>query len=198
MSVKILFEQRYFNEYLIRIAITLVLVCIQTGCHAQDQKERSAEKRNKDYLLLGLVGFNYTDRYINNYSINGAGGGNVQISLSDSGGSGQTCCVKVWKKHIEPFYVLVRWQVDGCKYVVRDPKTGATEEVKHFYYKEAEVAVQDIAKDNAGFIETHFYPDGSVKVLLTEAESDPLLLLDEKRADKSSFPRCKNDEKPEW
>lgn len=193
----ILFGHPLLNKNLFRIALVFILVFMQAGCNAQHQENLSKGKRNKDYLLLGLIGFNYTNRYIDNYSINGAGGGYVRISSPDSGGSGETCCVRILKTHTEPFSVVVRWQVDGCKYVVRDPRTGATEEVKHFYYKEAEVTVENIARENASFIETHFYPDGSVKVLLTEAESDPRLILDEKRADKSSFPRCKNDEKPE-
>jgi hypothetical protein len=50
-----------------------------------------------------------------------------------------------------------------------------------------EVNAQRIASGNPSYIETNFYPDGSVRVLLTDKESDPLLILDEKRMDKYFF-----------
>jgi hypothetical protein len=166
------------------------------SCHAQKLDE-SESRRGSEYTLLGLVGYNYTDRHISNYSVDSAGGGNVNMSSPTSGGSGVTCCVKLSKKYTGPILVKVRWQVDGCIYIVSNPRTGATAKLRHFYYKEAEVRAQRVVGENPKYIETHFYPDGSVQVLLTENGSNPRLVLDGKRPDKSSFSRCKDDTNPE-
>jgi len=44
-------------------------------------------------------------------------------------------------------------------------------------------------------LETHFYPDGSVKVKVTESISLPELRLDEDRKDQTIFSRCKDENK---
>jgi len=174
-----------------------VLLTTQMGSWAQELEVFGVKKRNKDYLMLSLIGYNYTDRHISDYSINGAGGGHINLSSAASGGSGQTCCVRLSKTTDRTLSIKVRWQVDGCKFVERDPRTGATDEIRHYYYKEIDINAQRMNDQYPRYIETHFYPDGSVKVRLTEETSEPLMSLDEKRPDKSSFPRCKNDEKPE-
>ena len=160
--------------------------------------EKSAlEKLNEKYFLLGLIGYNYTDRHISSYTVNGAGGALVIMSSPTSGGSGVTCCVRLAKKTLIPPRVKVRWQYDGCIYLVKDDRTGKADKVRHYYYKEADVEVQRENDSVPGYLETHFYPDGTVQVIATEDFSSPRLRLDEKRVDMSSFPRCNNDEKPE-
>jgi hypothetical protein len=93
--------------------------------------------------------------------------------------------------------VKVRWQVDGCTYVESNPITGATGKVRHFYYKETEVDAVRVAGNDPSYIETHFFSDGSVRVQVTENVSKPLLVLDQRRSDKSLFPRCKDDKERE-
>lgn len=164
---------------------------------SQAQSEKSArEKLKEQYFLLGLVGYNYTDRNISNYTVNGAGGADIRLSSLTGGGSGITCCVRLAKKSLTPPRVKVRWQYDGCIYVMRNDRTGTADWVRHYYYKEAEV---DLERGDSGapeYVEAHFYPDGTVRVLATENFSAPFLKLDPKRGDKSSFPKCKDDEKP--
>lgn len=155
------------------------------------------EKLKEKYFLLGLIGYNYTDRHISDYTVNSAGGSRVMLSSSTSGGSGVTCCVRLAKKALIPPRVKVRWQYDGCIYLIKDDRTGKADKVRHYYYKEADVEVQRENGIIPGYLETHFYPDGTVQVIATEDFSSPRLLLDEKRVDMSSFPRCKDDEKPE-
>jgi hypothetical protein len=179
-----------------RLLLSLASFAISQGCQAHQEKS-TEQKNNEQYALLGLVGYNYTDRHISSYSVNGAGGGHIFLSSPTSGGSGVTCCVKFRKNSTVPIRVKVRWQVDGCKYVESNPRTGASAEVRHFYFKEAEVDVQRLADDQPAQIETHFYPDGTVRVLLTTDESIPRMALNDKRPDKSLFPRCKDDKKPE-
>jgi hypothetical protein len=152
---------------------------------------------DEKYVLLGLVGYNYTDKDIDDYSVDGAGGGSVILSSSTSGGSGVTCCVKLPKSSSGSLRVMVRWQVDGCTYFIKDDRTGEADSVRHFYHKEVEVVVQRDAGANPKYLETHFYPDGTVQAQLVEHKSQARLLLNGKRTDKSLFPRCKNDKKPE-
>jgi len=166
------------------------------SCHGQHIEASLKNNPDDDHVLLGLVGYNYTDRDIENYSVNGAGGGSVNLSSSTSGGSGVTCCVRLSKSQEVPFRVKIRWQVDGCKYLIKDDRTGKVDSIRHFYYKETEVDVYRNDGEDPKYIETHFYPDGTVKVKLVEQAFRPLLLLDGDRPDKSSFPICKNDEKP--
>lgn len=149
------------------------------------------------YFLLGLVGYNYTDRHISDYTVNGAGGADIRLSSPTGRGSGITCCVRLAKKSIIPPRVKVRWQYDGGVYFMRNDRTGATDLVRHHYYKEMEVDVQRADSGTPKYIETHFYPDGGVKVFSTHFFSGPRLKLDPKRGDQSSFPKCKDDEKPE-
>lgn len=161
------------------------------------QAEQSARERLKEkYFLLGLVGYNYTDRHISDYTVDGAGGADISLSSPTGGGSGITCCIKLAKKYVVPPRVKVRWQYDGCIYLMKNDRTGATARVRHYYYKEAEVDLQRADSGTPGYIETHFYPDGTVHVRSTDNFSSPELNLDPKRVDKSQFPRCKDDEEP--
>ena len=181
------------------LRIVLVLLLFPIGLPSSARAEKSAyEKIKEQYFLLGLVGYNYTNRHISDYSVNSAGGAFVRLSSPTGGGSGITCCVRLAKNKITPFRVKVRWQHDGCIYLIRNDRTGKAAEVRHYYYKEAEVEVQRADSGTPGYIETHFYPDGSVQVVTTDYFSDPRLALDPKRVDQSLFPRCENDEKPEY
>jgi hypothetical protein len=180
----------------LRTFLVLLLFPIFMASHARAEKS-AYEKMKERYFLLGLVGYNYTDRHISAYSVNGADGADIRLSSPIGGGSGITCCVRLAKNRITPFRVKVRWQYDGCIYLMRDDRTGKADKVRHYYYKEAEVEVQRADSGAPGYIETHFYPDGTVQVATTDYFSEPRLALDPKRVDQSLFPRCENDEKPE-
>lgn len=162
------------------------------------QAKGSRTSKGGDDLLLGLVGYNYTDRHISSYTVDSAGGGHINMSSPSSGGSGVTCCARVSKNYRGPLRVRIRWQVDGCRYIVKSPRTGETQELRHYYYKESNVDVERIQGDDPAYLETHFYPNGVIRVRLTSTISDPQLTLDESRVDQSTFPRCENDEKPQW
>lgn len=183
----------------IRVTINLILLfvlcAIFTISHAQAKRTAFGELK-ENYFLLGLVGYNYTDYHISDYTVNSAGGAFIRLSSATGGGSGITCCMRLSKKSVIPPRVKVRWQYDGCLYFMKNDQTGSTEWVRHFYYKEAEVDLERADSGNPGYIETHFYPDSTVKVRTTDYFSDPLLKLDPRRGDKSSFPKCKDNEKP--
>jgi hypothetical protein len=193
--------KKFITARLLSVLVQALLLSTSTvylsACHAQQAGAAAGKERIDGHMLLGLLGYNYTDRDIDDYSVDSAGGGSVLLSSPTSGGSGVTCCVKLSKTYTGPIRVKVRWQVDGCKYLIKDDRTGAADEVRHFYYKEAEVDVHRVVGENPRYIETHFYPDGTVKVQLTEHGSRPRFVLDENRPDKSTFSRCKDDKKPE-
>lgn len=175
---------------------SLMSMLVFSVCCAQ-QSSVPLQNRKTNHALLGLVGYNYTDRHISNYSVNGVDGGDVIMSSPTSGGSGISCCLRLSNNQRGLMRVKVRWQVDGCIYLIRDNSTGEADKIRHYYYKEVETDVQPPVGVLSRYVETHFYPDGSVQVLLTKNMSSPRLVLDERRPDKSSFPRCKDDEKPE-
>lgn len=144
---------------------------------------------------LSIVGYNYTDREIDHYSIDGASGGAIRLSSPTSGGSGITCCLIV-PSRVEKLLVKVRWQFDGCKYVAKNEFTGSSATLRHLFYKEVDVPVSWAAGKVPAYAEVHFYPDGSVRVQMTEEISPPQLFLNERRKEKSLYPRCANGKKP--
>jgi hypothetical protein len=146
-------------------------------------------------VSLALVGYNYTNRYINEFSVGGRGGGNLYVSSPTSGGGGTACCAKHWPG-VKGYKVTVRWQSGACYYRVRASDSDDVYQTLHSYYKEAEVAVDDRAGERARYMEVHFYPDGSVQVTATEQPSAPQVALSKAREDRTRYPRCPNDEKP--
>lgn len=176
------------------LAVTLLLIdasFLMPPIWAQQIKSK-----NSEYVTLDLIGYNYTDRDINDYDVDGQGGGIVAMSSPTSGGSGSVCCVRLAIRRSSPKIVRVRWQVDGCTYLMRSEFTGSTQRMSHYFYKEAYVEVRRPKGTKFSHLESHFYPDGSVVVRITKDISLPLLSLNESRPDKSKFPKCKNDKKP--
>lgn len=60
-------------------------------------------------VSLALVGYNYTDRYIDTFSVDGQGGSNLFVSSPTSGGGGSVCCATYWPG-LKDYKVKVRWQ----------------------------------------------------------------------------------------
>ncbi|MCD2518437.1 DUF3304 domain-containing protein [Massilia sp. G4R7] len=146
-------------------------------------------------VSLSLVGYNYTNRYINEFSVGGEGGGNLYVSSPAGGGGGTVCCAKYWPG-VKGYKVKVRWQTGACYYKVRASDSHEVHQRLFPFFKEAEVEVDERATDRARYMEVHFYPDGSVQVAATEHPSPPRLVLDREREDKTRYPRCPNDDKP--
>lgn len=174
----------------------LVLAALFADCYAQSTSSTSGQKKKEDYYLLGLLGYNYTDRHISDYSVNGGSGGHIFLSSRTGGGSGVGCCVRLSKKNPKISHVRIRWQFDGCIYLIKDPASGKEDKVRHYYYKEKDVEVLNVAREEPHYLETHFFPDGTVKAMITSEISSASLQLEEGRPDKSRFGACKNDEKP--
>lgn len=184
------------SRFVLRSLLTLFFAI--SACSAWDAQaiEINSKNMRDDELFLGLIGYNYTDREIDDYSVDGIGGGSISMSSPTSGGGGTTCCVRLSKRIAGPIRVKIRWQFDGCRYLIKDFSGGA-DEVRHLFYREAEVLVNVPVGKKPAYIESHFFSNGKIEVRLTEHASLPMVALDKKRPDKSSFPRCKDDKKPE-
>lgn len=144
---------------------------------------------------LGIVGYNYTKRYIDSFSVDGADGGNLLVSSPTSGGGGTTCCVS-YVPGVSHKRVTIRWQVGGCNYHTRSTDSSDVYEHIHHFFREAAVEVDKPFPADAKYIEVHFQPNGRVTAAITERESPPLLKLPTSREDKSPYPPCPDDKKP--
>ena len=146
---------------------------------------------------VDMVGFNYTNRVIDSFSVNGVGAGNVLLSSRTNGGGKTVCCVTVSAPTSAAPRIRLRWQVDGCTYLTRSKVSKEVFENVFPYYRQADVALNVSAKINPRYLEIHFHPDGTVNAQLTESISLPRISLDGRRSDISNFPRCRDDKKPE-
>jgi hypothetical protein len=113
-------------------------------------------------LSLGIEGYNYTNRYIDSFSVDGAGGGNIRVSSPTSGGGG-TVCYTSYFPGIRNYAVMVRWQSSACTYHIRSTISGVVFEKIHSFYKEKEVPVEQVDLKNAHYMEIHFFPGGEIK-----------------------------------
>lgn len=125
---------------LLKIVLSLILV---TSC-------------GNPQASLDLCGLNYTDKLIDEFSVDGYSGANI----SPNGGGGKfTCCIimpRVWR---DGMTVTVRWTHDRS-----DPQ----------YSMERVVPVPKYESEDLGFLAVHFYPNDLVKVLVTnKAETYP-------------------------
>jgi hypothetical protein len=146
-------------------------------------------------LELTLTGYNYTNRYINQFDVDGQGGGDIDVSGPRSAGNGSSCCVS-YRSGATARIVTVRWQANACKFVSYIDEEGKKHERTHSYLKEVKVQVDPNIPDFPRYFEVHFYPDGHVEAAMTEHESGARLVLSKDREDNSPRPRCPNDTEP--
>ncbi|MDB5935227.1 MAG: hypothetical protein JWQ01_2571 [Massilia sp.] len=146
-------------------------------------------------LNLALVGYNYTSRYIDTFSVNGQGGGNVYVSSPTSGGGGTVCCVS-YRKGATAYEVTVRWHAGGCMYRAPARMADGRTHLGHSFFRELRVKVDPHIPDGATNFEVHFYPDGHVEAAITARASAPRVVSSEDRADRSEYQRCPGDKEP--
>jgi hypothetical protein len=98
---------------------------------------------------IELSGLNYTDVGISIFSVDGYSGAGI---YPNGGGGSFVCCVTIPRKWHPGMKVTVRWTADE-----RVPEL----------WKERIVAVPEYTEQDIGAFVAHFYPDDSVKVLVT-------------------------------
>ncbi|NYI01988.1 DUF3304 domain-containing protein [Cupriavidus plantarum] len=110
---------------------------------------------------LTIVGYNYTDSYIGAFSVNGAGGGNLEVSSKTSGGGGGTCCAAIPADTALPMTLDIAWKRDGqvpwCRQTILLDGPVPTE---------------------PQYLEVHFYQDGTIQAAMSEYPSPPRVKLD--------------------
>jgi hypothetical protein len=146
-------------------------------------------------IELALVGYNYTNRYIDQFDVDGQGGGNIFVSGPGTAGSGNACCVS-YRSGAKARKVRIRWQADACTFTSYIDADGGKHERIHSYFKDVEVQIDPNIPDFPRYLEVHFYPDGHAEAAITEHESRARLRLSSDRENKTRYSRCPDDKKP--
>ncbi len=175
-------------------ALSVMMVMAVTGCDAREASTANEFAAPREPVGLTLSGYNYTNRYIDQFSVNGNGGGNLHVSTVTSGGT-NVCCVSYTPGAPAPKTVKVKWVASGCTYIETKRSDYISTRAHHFF-KTLDVPVDPHVPAHPGYFEVHFYPDGHVEAAITEHQSDGRLHLDIAREDRSDYPRCPNDQKP--
>jgi len=183
--------RKMFSSFLKLIAYLLfsllALFSTMNTLRAAPQEDLVPQNEAKTHYMLGIIGYNYTNRTIDGFSIDGHGGGDVRVSSPTSGGGGTMCCILLSKKPTWPIQVLVRWQSGGCRVYDKKRPSGRN----YYSYKELKVNVEKGTSAYPSDIGVHFYPDGSVRVRLSEGSGTPLLKLPKSRLIDDYLPECK-------
>lgn len=194
-----------FSRWLISTSLSLVMM-VSPACHGQSATKFRAEARTRSngaalkmplgtQIDLVLTGYNYTDRDIDQFYVDGQGGGNISESGPGDAGSGSVCCIS-FRSGAKARVVKVRWQADACIFTNYTDDEGQKHERTHSYFKEVDVQVDPIIPDFPRYLEIHFYPDGHLEAAITEHASLARLVLSKDRANNSHFLRCPNDIEP--
>lgn len=182
---------------LILTALSVTMAIAVTGCDAKEATTTpptaSEFAAPREPVGLTIYGYNYTNRYIDQFYVNGNGGENLRVSGPSSGGGGSVCCFSYTPGNPAPKTVTVKWQHGACKYKETKDSTYA---YTHPFFKTLDVPVDPKVPPKPGYFEVHFYPDGHVEAAITEHSSPPRLILSKDREDRSNYPRCPNDQKP--
>ncbi len=113
---------------------------------------------------IDILGFNYTDKFIDAFNVNGHSGGAVSLSSDTAGGGSARCCFRYFPGVGFPYEIEVEWG--------SSERWGPTQKTKVFIPKPK---VPD-----PEMLEIHFYPDGHVEGELIEGYSAPRLKLTKK------------------
>ncbi len=148
------------NAPMKRMLSAAVAALALTACQKSPQEEPK---------MLGITGYNYTDRYIDGFSVNGQGGSNVLLSDDSDGGGKTTCCI-VWRPGTAlPVAMFVEWTygIEGnlqTGEVYREPET-----------HRVEAELKGPVPQNPTIFVVHFYPNNTVQLEVAEDYPKPRL-----------------------
>ena len=185
----------------LKFILLVLFVLHATACQPEGGKKPTAHVVTAEPAIakgtpvsLTIMGFNYTDRDINDFYVDGTGGGNLSVSSASGGGGGSVCCSSYTTGTPAP-EIKVRWQADACAYDIRHDEDGNEFNTIFSIYKTAAVKVAAISL-NPKYLEIHIFPDGHVEAAITDEVSSPRLVLDQNRRLISPFRKCPNGKKP--
>lgn len=110
---------------------------------------------------LTIVGYNYTDTYIDSFRVNGAGGGNIEVSDEGYKYGGGTCCAPIRADMPLPAPVEITW----TRSIYKGP------------WCTQKVLLEGPIRESANYFEVHFYQDGHIEVALSDFPGPPRLRL---------------------
>lgn len=175
----------------------LMLGCVffwMVGCQETSPGPNIEPKMGTE-VSLTITGYNYTNKYIDEFYVESSSGGNLHVSSPNGGGGSSFCCytyimgASLWKP-------MVRWHVGGCAYNTRKDSYGDVFFDIHRFYRTVEATLNPDIPNNPRYIEVHFYPDGHVETAITALPSGPRLSLSADREDRSPIKPCPNDLRP--
>lgn len=162
-----------------RAAVAALLCGLLQAC-ASDYElptpSETAKPGEPRHVSLTIYGYNYTDDYIDQFQVNGQGGGNLYLSTASSGGGGSMCCVGLWTGTALPKKVKVRWTGSYCRYTETN-SVGEVSEWRRGVWKEADAWITGPLPSNPNYFEVHIYEGDRVEVAITERSSPPRLKL---------------------
>ena len=115
--------------------------------------------RPRRYSVVAY-GYNYTDMYIDSFEVDGAGGGNLEVSIPTAGGGKHTCCTTLVSGLPEGTEFVIKWSRDGERWCTQTA-----------------LLTKPIPKEPR-YLEVHFYPDGKIEIEATQQASPPRLKLE--------------------
>lgn len=130
--------------------------------------------RAKEPYELAIVGYDYTDRAIAEFSVDGAWAGNLELSSPTNGGGSSVCCVTLKRTKKTPFWITVEYRKDALEsYPSREVIEPAGDYIK------TKVEVEGPIPSDAAYLEIHFFPDGHVEAAISgqNGPSPPRLKL---------------------
>ena len=136
----------------------------------------AAEAEGGRTHALAIVAYNYTDRYMDSFEVNGQGGGNLRISNEGAGGGSQVCCVRWTDRSALPKKVTVKWVASYCVQRLSN-SDGETKNWRQSLWKIADLQFNGPVPANPQNFEVHFYRDGHIELAMSEDYSLPRLKL---------------------
>jgi len=109
--------------------------------------ERKPDGIPKRYSVVPY-GYNYTDTYIDSFEVNGAGGGNLEVSIPTAGGGGHTCCMTLVSGLPLGTEFKIKWTPDRTRWCDQTVRLTNPVPIEPRYF------------------EVHFYLDGHIESAL--------------------------------
>ncbi|HEU4621437.1 MAG TPA: DUF3304 domain-containing protein [Burkholderiaceae bacterium] len=172
---------------LAQIAVVFGVCACQSMPHAQeDYVQPNVEYK---HYSLTLIGMNYTNRYIDQFFVNGQGGGNLFVSTPTSGGGKSACCVG-WSTTTKlPVKVKVKWHSGGCT-ITEVTRSGYQFKTNRSFFKEKEVTFNGPVPNSPKYFVVHIYENDDVEISISDDYPAPRLQLSEGRRDRTPYPPC--------
>ena len=153
----------------------MLLLLHASACHSQVGHKAAAPAAAAEPAIrpgttvpLTIMGFNYTDRNINDFTVDGTSGGNLFVSSAGGGGGVSVCCSSYTTATPAP-EIKVHWQSDACLYNIWHEKGREYSDIRSSYRTQL-VKVESVST-NPKYLEIHIFPDGHVEAAITDSIS---------------------------